>query len=139
MDATTELRIRPDNRFTGKTATTPRPTADTNPGRDAALLAKDQEQWDEADAWAKMNARLRTERLAKRDAERDAQREARRREEDVRFVDGLKARYLAADPLATEGDFARDLPEMRRQHRIAAALPSGSADEAARLANSQRY
>jgi len=136
---TTTIEIRPDNRFVGKTGAIPRPTAATMPGADAARLAREQEAWDLADAWAKENEKLRLVRLARLDAERDAQREARQQAADDRFVGDLREKYMSADPTATDADFQRDLQEIKRQHRIKAALSGGADDGRARADNASRY
>ena len=88
----------------------------------------------------------RAERQAKEEqeaAERDAKEAERRERADARFVARLRDNYLAADPSATEDDFRRDLPEIRRQHRIAAATAGDSdaaaADLAARRAHARLY
>jgi len=126
------------NEFLGLTGRLPRPSRETHGGK-PELLAAAQKRWDAAAGWAEQNDRLRRERLAKLDADQEARREARRRRDDDRFVAGWKAKYLAADPAATDADFARDLPELRRQHRLAAALKDAPDDGRARADNASRY
>jgi len=139
MDTATRIEITPDNAYLGKTSHTPRPTAATHPGAAGSRLARAQEAWDLADAWAKENEQLRLERLARLDADQEARREGRRQAAAARFVGDLRAKYMSADLAASEGDFQADLPEIRRQHRIAAALKGGDDDGAARAANAARY
>jgi len=138
MGTATELGVRPDNQYLGKTGTTPRPTTATHPGGDGSRLATAQAAWDMAKGWADGNERLRLERLARVDAAQEEKRAARRRRDDDIFIGDLKDRYLAADPLATDADFDRDLPEIRRQHRLAAALRGEADDRSARAANAAR-
>jgi len=139
MDTATQIGVRPDNEYLGRTGTTPRPTAATHPGADGARLAGAQAAWDLADAWAKVNEKLRRERLAKLDGQRNAAVESRRRQEDERFTAELRAEYLSVDPTATDADFQRDLPELRRQHRPAAALKDAPDDGRARAAGASRF
>jgi ABC-type nitrate/sulfonate/bicarbonate transport system substrate-binding protein len=128
MTTTMDPGLVAGNRYLGKTrggpGGMPRPTAADRKYayRDGAeLLRQDQQAWDHAEAWAAENDRLRDERLAKVEADRAAkQGEVAARQDDA-FVSALRRTYLAADPLATEADFQRDLPEIRRLHRIAAA------------------
>ena len=125
------------------TATRPRPKAgDFPPG----LLAANQRIWDADEAKRQEREALarpiREKRAAEAEAKRkaaDARRAALVAAEDAKLVDALRRRYLASDPTATEAQFQADLPELRRQHRLNAALRGGSADEAARAANARRY
>ena len=113
-----EARDLAVNPFLLATATTPRPTAATHPGTDRDGLAKLQAQWDAAKAWEDENARLRAEHRRRQDEDAAEQRCVA----DGLFVDQQRRPYLEADPAATEEQFRADLPEIRRRHRIAAAL-----------------
>ena len=112
-----------DNSFTGKTERLARPDR-TDPiyqHLDEATLRRKQSQWDAAEAWRQANDDLKAQRFAAVDAKRAADAAERTTAADARFVAELRGKYLAADPTATAADFQRDLPEIRRQHRIAAA------------------
>jgi len=126
------------NEFLGQTGRLPRPSRETHGGK-PELLAAAQQRWDDAEGWSQQNEQLRLARLARLDADRVAKREARQQAADERFVGDLKARYLAADPTATPQEFERDLPEIRRQHRLAAALKEAPDDGRARPDNASRY
>ena len=90
-----------------------------------AQLREQQTQWDFAENWAKEDDKLRDERLAKQEAEREAARRQGAADDEAAFIAPLRRTYLGADPSASEADFQRDLPEIRRQHRIAAVLTAG--------------
>ncbi len=64
---------------------------------------------------------------------------ARVAEADRRFVAGLRQRYLASDPKATQADFERDLPELRKLHRLNAVANGGTADDLARRRFATQY
>ncbi len=81
-----------------------------------------QEERDEA------NRKIRDARLQALDDKKAAERAERLATEDASFIDTLRRRYLAADPTATEESFIADLPEIRRQARIAAAVTGPSPD-----------
>jgi len=83
--------------------------------KDLAEVGEQQRQWDLAE-----RDRAQTERRIA-EAE-EAERAERIRAADEVFTTEVRRRYLSADPLATVDDFAADLPEIRRRHRIAAAL-----------------
>ena len=55
----------------------------------------------------------------------EAARRQRAADDEATFVERLRRTYLGADPSASEADFQRDLPDIRRQHRIAAVLNTG--------------
>jgi len=80
-----------------------------------AEAGEQQRQWDTAEGWRAQEERRIEAKLA-------AEQTERRRVADEVFVNEFRRRYLASDPTASEADFAADLPEIRRQHRIAAAL-----------------
>jgi hypothetical protein len=116
-----------DNPFLGRTGTVPRPSRETEPHQYPEHLARRQQWWDDAKERAAENDKIRADRLKTLDDERAArQAEADKAEED-RFVDGLRQKYLAADPAATEADFQKGLPEIRRQQRIRAAVEGDEA------------
>jgi hypothetical protein len=70
----------------------------------------------------------------------DRQREAQVAAANEKLVSDLRRRYLASDPTATEEEFQRDLPELRRKHREAAVLGvNDGRAEAARRESAQRY
>ena len=125
------------------TAKRPRPKAgDFPPG----LLEANQRIWDADEAKRQEREALARPIRERRAAEAASKREAeaaRRAElvaaEDAKLVAELRRRYLGSDPTATEAQFQADLPELRRQHRLNAALGGASADEAARAANARRY
>jgi len=52
--------------------------------------------------------------------------------DDQAFVAEFRRGYLASDPMATEESFVADLPEIRRQARIAAAVNGPNDGELAR-------
>lgn len=80
------------------------------------------------------------EEAARAEEERKAADAAARAEAaDKRFVSELKRRYMAADPKATEVDFLRDLPELRKQHRMAAVAGATTADDRARAQFIRQY
>jgi len=126
------------NEYLGLTGRLPRPSRETHGGK-PELLAAAQKRWDDAEDWSQQNEQLRLARLARLDADRVARQTDREKQEDERFVGGLRTKYLAADPTATDADFQRDLPEIRRQHRLAAALKDAPDDRTARAANAARY
>ncbi len=127
------------NEYLGQTGRLPRPSRETHGGK-PELLAAAQKRWDDAEGWSQQNEQLRLARLARLDADRVARQTDREKQEDERFVGDLRARYLAADPSATAEDFAADLPEIKRQHRIKAALSGGADDgRAARADTASRY
>ncbi len=64
---------------------------------------------------------------------------ARAASADKRFVADLRRRYLASDPRATEADFQRDLPELRKQRRIAAVAGATTEDDCARARFRSQY
>ncbi len=126
------------NPYIGKTRAIARPTNETH--RPGPRLDQLQARWDQAEDRAAENDRLRAEHLKKVDADRKAKADAGRKSVEDQFVDGLRKKYLAADPSATEAEFQEDLPKLRRQHRIDAALASdAAADDAARFVNARRY
>lgn len=115
------------NRFLGKTDRTPRPAHD--PAKDGPFgpdgresLRHDQQQWDAARAWDQDEKQRRANYLAGLETKRKAEDQARHDADEARAVDAIRTRYFRADRLATEADFQRDLPEIRRQQRIAAAM-----------------
>ncbi len=80
------------------------------------------------------------EEAASAEAEKKAADAAARAEAaDKRFVADLRRRYLASDPKATERDFERDLPELRKQHRMAAVAGTSTADDKARARFVRQY
>ncbi len=87
------------------------------------------------------NQAIRDARLKKLADAKEAERNERLATEDAAFVDERRRRYLASDPLATEDDFQRDLPEIRRQWRIEQSLSNGPTEQetAMRRANALRY
>ncbi len=108
-------------------------TIHTNPystvDRDRALAQQrvDREERDAEAARAQRqrneeNAKIRAARLQGIEDGREAEREERLASADADFVDARRRGYLASDPTATEADFQRDLVEIRRNHRIAAAV-----------------
>ncbi len=109
------------NNYIGKTATTPRPSPETYKGPHEAM-ARDQERWDFAKSWDDDNVQLKAARLAEVDARREQTLAELRAEREAEFVERLRRNYFASDPGATEAEFARDLPDIRRKHRIDAAL-----------------
>jgi len=109
------------NPFIGRTATTPRPTGETYRGTDASFRL-DCERWDMAKAQADDNAQRRADHIAGIEAKREEVRAALTAEAETRFTGELRGKYFAADPGATEAEFQADLPDIRRQHRITAAL-----------------
>jgi len=126
------------NEFLGQTGRLPRPSRETHGGK-PELLAAAQQRWDAAADWARENEKLRAERLARLDAERVARQTDREQQEDERFVAGLREKYMSADGTATAAEFAEDLPAIRREHRIKAALSGGADDGRAPAANAARY
>jgi len=140
MDTATRIEIEAlkANEYLGQTGRLPRPSRETHGGKPEPLAAA-QKRWDDAEGWSQQNEQLRLARLARLDADRVARREARQQAADERFVGDLKAKYLAADPSATPEAFQADLPEIKRQHRIKAALSGGDDDGAARAATAARY
>ncbi len=130
IDDATQREMIDKNSYIGRTDKLPRPTGEEptfqwSGGQDD--LAKARAKYDFAKKWDDDNVGRRAARIAKVDAEREADRQARRDEDEARHVDNLRAKYLRADPGASEEDFQRDLGEIRRQSRIAAALaePAG--------------
>jgi hypothetical protein len=109
------------NPFIGRTATTPRPTEATYRGTEASFRL-DCERWDAAKTQADDNAQRRADHIAGIEAKREEVRVALTAEAETRFTDELRGKYFAADPGATEAEFQVDLPLIRRQHRIKAAL-----------------
>lgn len=79
------------------------------------------------------------QRVAGIEAAKEEQRNAREQADDAALVDRLRAAYLASDPTATEADFARDLPELRRRHRLDAATGDPLAALKAEARASGRY
>lgn len=113
------------NQFLGKTKYMPRPTGPKD-GRfgttGRADLAKDQAKWDQAQAWAAENDKIRTDRLAAIETERAARAAEWRAEATEAVLAELRDRYLRSDPAASEEDFVADLPEIQRRRRIDAAV-----------------
>ena len=116
-------------------ATNPYATTD----RDRALAQQRQDREDrEAGAAAEQqrrdeeNAKLRAARLQAIDDRKAAERAERLAADDQAFVADLRRGYLASDPMATEESFVADLPEIRRQARIAAAVNGPNDGELAR-------
>lgn len=123
------------NPFLGKTGFTPRPTHDgafRNGGQDE--LKRDQRLWDQAKEWAAANERSHAAYLADLQAKKDAETKQRRDADEARATDELRTRYFRADRLATEEDFQRDLPEIRRQARIQAVLAESDPDKTGMVA-----
>ncbi len=86
------------------------------------------------------NAKIRAERLQGIEDRREAEREERLAADDADFVDARRRGYMASDPTATEESFQHDLPEIRRSHRIAAAVNGPNEDElAVARADAARY
>ncbi len=86
------------------------------------------------------NAKLRAARLQAIDDRKAAERAERLAAKDREFIEKLRQRYLASDPLATVEDFERELPELRRRHRMDAALNGPTEQElAAQRTNASRY
>jgi hypothetical protein len=134
------MTIMASNFFVGKTASLPRPTADSpRPAGFGGTVEEGQKLWDQAERQRAENERLRDERIAGIEADRAAANQRRRDDQDAAFVDHLRRAYLAADPAATEADFQRDLAEIRRQHRIAAANGSAVPAETDRLRATGAY
>lgn len=125
------------NSFLRRTHEVPRPTERSHGlgGR----LPELQEAWDRAEEKRVVDEAYHARKRAERQARRDAPRVAGEHMREEAFVGGLRARYLAADPAATEADFLRDLPELRRRHRLDAALAEETADARARRENAGRY
>jgi len=109
----------------------------------AAVLKQHQDDWNRDAknvAMGEAAAARRAEEKRQAQAAAAAKQEAERAERDERFVAELRERYMAADPGATEADFAQALPEIRRKHRIDVTLGvAKTADDAARTANARRY
>jgi hypothetical protein len=102
----------------------PRPTRDDPAYRalGEAGVRDLQAQWDAVENWMQYQDKVKATRLAEQEAEREAERQQLASEQEASFVDGLRQKYFAADPSVTEAEFLEDLPKIRRQHRIAAAL-----------------
>jgi len=111
------------NPYLGRTATTPRPAAtDTGAAGFPDTLARHQQLWDEAKAWADGNAKTRADRLAKIDADREA--EATRRQQAARadLEATVKQRFMAQRG-ATVNDWERLKGELIDRELIAAPNP----------------
>jgi len=74
------------------------------------------------------NARIRAARLQGIEDRKAAAQAERLAADDQAFVAELRRGYLASDPMATEQSFLADLPEIRRQARIASAVTGLSQD-----------
>lgn len=103
-----------------------RPTAETV---GPVMLEKSQQIWDEAEAQRQTHVAAveglearRKEREAAQQAKHDAKHQERIQADDAKLVDGWRRAFFAADRSATEDDFQAALPEIRRQHRLDAAL-----------------
>jgi len=106
----------------------PRPTAETWPYR-IPSLEDAQAEWDKGEAARQEHqaalARLRADRESREAAEQatfDERRAAYVAAEDKQLTDEWRRRVFTNDPTATDADFEAALPEIRRQHRIDAAL-----------------
>ena len=106
----------------------PRPTAETYPYR-LPSLEQVQAVWDEAEAKRKEHVAavdaLTARRQAREAAEQatfDERRAAYAAAEDKQLTDEWRRRFFTADPTASDQDFEAALPEIRRQHRVDAAL-----------------
>ncbi len=102
--------------------------------REAEAAAEQQRRVEE-------NRKIRDARLKALDDKKVAERAERLAAEDREFVATLRRRYMSSDVTATEADFQRDLPELRRLHRLNAAVhgPSDSELAAARRDASQYF
>jgi len=126
-----------NNPYLGKTATEPRPTAETWRGGN---LEGRQAAWDAADAWRQDNDRLRAAHLAKVDAKEQADRDRAAAADDARalakqaaLAADLRSRFLAAGGTAAQWEAEKDgllLAAIKRS-----ALDGG---DAARRAQAER-
>jgi hypothetical protein len=122
-----------------------RPTAATYPYA-LPTLAQVQQIWDEAEAKRRIHVEaveaLAADRKA-REAAQQAEHDRRRAEyvaaEDAKQVGEWRWRFFASDPTATEQDFQAALPEIRRQHRLDAAMGRTSAGEIGSLINQRSF
>jgi len=118
--------------YAGRTERVPRPNRATHPELPEDALAHHQASWDAAKRSHDDNATVRDARLMRLEDEKHAKHQEWAAHQDASFVERLRSRYLGSDPLATEADFQRDLGEIRRQARIAAAANGPNEDEFAR-------
>ena len=118
--------------YAGRTERVPRPNRTTHPQLPEDALAHHQSSWDAAKRSHDENAKVRDVRLMKLEDEKQAKHREWAANQDAGFVERLRGRYLSSDPLATEADFQRDLGEIRRQARIAAAVNGPNDGELAR-------
>jgi len=135
-----------NNRFLGKTrgpGALPRPTAaDPRPVGFGGSLEEAQRAWDDAEAWAADNDRIREERLAKLEAdkaakqrERDGREAARRTAERDQLVARLRGDFLR-QPGATEADWERNEQAVIDDH-FRREMAAG--EEAARREHAKAY
>ncbi len=80
------------------------------------------------------------EEAASAEAEKKAADAAARAEAaDATFVAQLRRRYMASDATATEQQFQKDLPELRRLHRLNAVAGASTEDDKARARFVRQY
>ncbi|MDP9473329.1 MAG: hypothetical protein M3Q71_22145 [Chloroflexota bacterium] len=89
--------------------------------------------------WMKGVDALKEQAAREAEEKRAADAASRAEAADKRFVADLRRRYLASDPRATEADFQRDLPELRKQRRIAAVAGASTEDDKARARFVRQY
>jgi hypothetical protein len=118
MSTTIDPKDINGNRFLGRTRTVPRPTGaerDYAWSGGAEALRRDQQLWDDAEAWARENDAIRADRLTRLDAAKtakrrddDAREAAKRTAERDQLVARLRSQFLAANPGAVEADWERN-------------------------------
>lgn len=135
-ELTEDPKLVNGNRYLGETHKFERPKA-TDPDyqyRDGAeRFALDRDRYDLAVRFKAENDEIKARRSADIDAKRQQAKDDLTAERDARFVESLRRRYLDSDPRASEEDFQRDLGEIRRQSRIAAALADPASASRGRL------
>lgn len=125
------------NIYLGKTATIPRPAAtDTGAASFPDTLARHQQMWDAAKAWADEDARIGQERRAKLEAGRTAEAERQRTKARADLEAAVKQRFMAQRGV-TVSDWERLKGELIDRELISA--PNAAEVEKARLLATGRY